>query len=140
MEENKTIGRDASRSKDSLAQKEWEVAWNFVNKTAGNKTAAYRQYYIDNEIDVPKSPQSNAIKFFERERVKQLVSEFREENRKTYDFIRDENIASLRDIASSLENKNTDRIAAVKELNHMLGLGQENINLDTNTITIELID
>lgn len=32
---------DASRSKEALDLKRWEVAWNYVNICAGNKTAAY---------------------------------------------------------------------------------------------------
>lgn len=135
---NKEKGRDASRSKDALAQKEWEVAWNFVNLTAGNKAEAYRQYYRDHDIVMPEGVVQQSSKFFKRARVLRLIEEFREDNRQTYSNIRDENIAMLREIASTQDNRKPDRIAAIKELNHMLGLGQENINVDSNSITIEI--
>lgn len=140
MENTKSRNREASRSKESLAQKEWEVAYNYVNIAAGNKTEAYLKYYRDHGIKEPLYPAPQATKFFNRERVKNLVEEFRAENRANYGFIRDENIAMLRDIASKVSNKKTDRIAAMKELNSMLGINQTNINVETNTITLEFID
>ena len=129
-------GRDASRSKDSLAQKEWEVAFNFVNVTAGNKTEAYLKYYRDHNIPLPEYPAPQANKFFKRAKTQKLVEQFREENRAAFGYIRDENIAMLRDIASTEANRKPDRIAAMKELNSMCGFNQQNINVDSKTITI----
>lgn len=140
MSEQKNRNREASRSKDSLAQKEWEVAFNFVNIAAGNKTEAYLLYYKEHGLEMPLYPAPQASKFFNRARVKELVEQFRAENRSAYGNIRDENIAMLKDIASRPSNKKTDRIAAMKELNSMLGLNQLNLTVDTNTITLEFVD
>ncbi len=134
---DKEKGRTASRSKEALAQKEWEVAFNFVNVTAGNKAEAYRQYYREHDIDMPVAIVQQAHKFFNRQRVKDLIEQFRAENREAFNHIRDENIATLRDIASTASNRKSDRIAAVKELNSMCGFNQQNINVDSKTIVIE---
>lgn len=136
----KKDNHDASRSKTSLEQKKYEVAFNFVNITAGNKTEAYLKYYDDHDIDKPLYPVQQAFKFFNSPDVIKLVEQFRAENRAHYGEIRDENIAMLRDIASRPANRKTDRIAAMKELNSMLGLNQTNINVETNTITLEFVD
>lgn len=140
MENNKEKGRAASRSKDALAQKEWEVAFNFVNITAGNKAEAYREYYRQHNIDIPEGVVQQSYKFFKRANVQAYIEQFREENRQAYSTIRDENIAMLKDIASTKSNKKPDRIAAMKELNSMLGLNQTNINVDTSVITLEFVD
>lgn len=133
-------GRDASRSKDSLAQKEWEVAFNFVNVAAGNKTEAYLKYYRDHSIKLPEYPPQQASKFFKRERVLELVEQFRAENREAFTEIRDNNVAILKDIATTTTNKKSDRIAAIKELNLMFGYNQHNVNVADQTITVELED
>lgn len=130
-------GLDASRSKDALAQKEWEVAWNFVNVAAGNKKEAYVQFYREHDIPIPKYANSQADKFFKRERVKELVEQFRAENREAFSHIRDENMAILKDIATTTTNKKSDRIAAIKEINLMCGFNQQNINVADQVITIE---
>lgn len=140
MAEAKEIGRDASRSKDSLAQKEYEVAFNFVNITAGNKTEAYLKYYRDHNIPLPEYPAPQASKFFNRAKTQKLVEQFREENRAAFSHIRDENIAMLRDIASTESNRKPDRIAAMKELNLMCGFNQQNINVDSKTIEVNIVE
>lgn len=62
--------------------------------------------------------------------MRELVEQFRAENRKEYAHIRDENIAVLRSISSNPRNKNSDRTAAIKELNHIMGYGSENLNIN----------
>ena len=133
-------GRDASRSKDSLEQKEWEVAFNFVNVAAGNKTQAYLKYYIDHNIPTPEYPPQQANKFFKSKRVLELVEQFRAENREAFTEIRDNNVAILKDIATTTTNKKSDRIAAIKELNLMFGYNQHNVNVADQVITVELED
>ena len=133
-------GKDASRSKSSLAQKEWEVAFNFVNVAAGNKTEAYLKYYRDHKITLPQYAAAQAHKFFKRKRVLELVEQFRAENREAFTEIRDNNVAILKDIATTTTNKKSDRIAAIKELNLMFGYNQHNVNVADQVITVELED
>ena len=133
-------GKDASRSKSSLAQKEWEVAFNFVNVAAGNKTEAYLKYYRDHNITLPQYAAPQAHKFFKRKRVLELVEQFRAENREAFTEIRDNNVAILKDIATTTTNKKSDRIAAIKELNLMFGYNQHNVNVADQVITVELED
>ena len=46
----------------------------------------------------------------------------------------------LRDIASTESNRKPDRIAAMKELNLMCGFNQQNINVDSKTIEVNIVE
>ena len=129
-----------TNSREELDNKEFEIAYNYVNRNAGNKTQAYLSYYRDRNLAPPKNARANAYEFFRRDGVQQLIKKFQEENRKRLAYLRDENIAMLRDIASNEATSKKDRIAAMKELNSMGGFNQQNISVDSDidiTITLE---
>lgn len=127
-------------NQDEFKNKCYEVAYNYVNICAGNKTESLRKYYLDHGLNMPKYVITSAFEFFKHGLVKQYVEQFRQENRKKLVNQRENNIAMLLEIASGLKVTNKDKIAAIKELNSMCGYNIQNINIDTNTITIEFED
>ena len=44
--------------------------------------------------------------------------------------MRDNNVAILKDISTDASASRSERISAIKELNHMMGYGTENINVN----------
>ena len=64
--------------------------------------------------------------------VKEYIRQFREENREKYSYLREDNIAMLREIAASSKS-NRDRVSAIKELNSMCGFNQQNINANVDS-------
>ena len=125
-------------NQDEFKAKCYEVAYNYVNICAGNKTESLRKYYLDHGLNMPKYPITSAHEFFKHSEVQAYVDQFRAENRKRLINQREDNIAMLLEIATSLGANNRDKVAAIKELNSMCGFNIQNINVDTNTITIEL--
>lgn len=109
-----------------LENKCFEVAYNFVNLTGGNKKQALMRYLLDHpDEEMPKFLNQAAYKFFDNNpMVWTYIEKFREENRKANDKIRDENIAMLKQIAADPFASNRDRIAAMKELSQICGLNE----------------
>lgn len=124
-------------TKEEFNNKCFEIAYNYVNITAGNKTEAFRKYCIDNNKEIPSSNAKSAYAFFENQLVKDYIKKFREENHKLLQSQRADNIAMLLSIATNLKTKDRDKISAIKELNTMCGYNIHNINVEPNTITIE---
>ena len=114
----------------AVNEKKWEVAWYFVNKWAGNKSQSYAEYYRNHEKPIPKGLNMSAYRFFKDEEVQNLIEQFRKENREKYSELRDDNIALLRDISTDDSAKKSDRVAAIKELNHIMGYGTQNVNVN----------
>ena len=125
-------------NKDEFKAKCYEVAYNYVNICAGNKTESLRKYYLDHGLNMPKYIITSAFEFFKHKQVQIYVDQFREENRKKLVNQREDNIAMLLEIATGLTANNRDKVAAIKELNSMCGFNIQNINVESNTITIEL--
>ena len=120
----------AFQSPEAADEKKWEMAWYYVNKWAGNKTQAYQEYYRAHDLPIPSSCHCSAYRFFKDERVKAIVEQLRKENRERYSEMRDNNVAILKDISTDAEASRSERISAIKELNHMMGYGTENINVN----------
>lgn len=103
----------------------YDFAWHWVNTCAGNKTAAYSKACGEKKSN-------NAAQCFyraNREKIDKHVEKFRAENRAEYPHMRDNNIALLSEIAVN-GDRNSDRIAAIKELNSMCGFNTTNVNLN----------
>lgn len=129
----------AKRDKDSQEMNDWELANFYVNETAGNKTQAYKLWCQAHNIDYGDSTcHTAAFRQFEKPEIRAYIETLKEENRKKYAEMRDNNISNLYSIATNLDNKTADRIAAVKELNSMFGYNQHNFNVDANA-SIELV-
>lgn len=120
-------------NRDEFKAKCYEVAYNYVNICAGNKSESLKKYYLDHGEVMPKYLRSTSHEFFKHALVKQYVEQFREENRKQLVHAREENIAMLKDIASSIDSNSKDKVAAIKELNSMCGYNQHNVNVDAKT-------
>ena len=129
----------ASISKEEQMNRLWQISYNYVNVPPGNKTEAYKQYYIQNGMEVPKKVDASAYNFFRKPEVQKQVELLREENRKELRGLREQNIALLQSIATSLGEKTSDRIAATKELNSMCGYNNININAEVDA-TVQIID
>ena len=129
----------ASLTKEEQRNRIWQIAFNYVNICPGSQTEAYRRYYVDNGIEVPKAVDKSAYNFFHKPEVIKQVAAFREENRKELAGLREQNIAILQSISTSLGEKTADRIAATKELNSMCGYNSININADVDA-TVQIID
>lgn len=110
----------------ALDNKIWEIAYNYVNLTAGNKKQAMVRYILEHpEEEMPKYVNQTAYKFFEHNpKIWEYIAQFRAENQAENDRIRDENIAMLKQIAADPFASNRDRVAAMKELNQMCGLNE----------------
>ena len=109
-----------------LDNKCFEVAFNYVNICAGSKTEAYRKYIQEHGEEEPKYLGRCAYEFFKHKKVQHYIDQLKAENREKYEGLRDENIAILKAISVSNKAKESDKIAAVKELNNMCGFNAAN--------------
>lgn len=116
----------------------WELAHIYVNEAPGNQRAAYRLFLDRRNIVQAESSMANAWKVYHKPKVMEYVEELRAENREKYAEIRDNNIATLNEIATNPASKNQERVQAVKELNTMFGYNQANVNVNANQ-SIELV-
>lgn len=117
------------------AQNEFKhtLAWFYVNECASSQTQAYMKAREAIGTPVPHSvANSNAYKAFRDPLVKEYIRQFREENKEKYAYLREDNIAMLREIAASSKS-NKDRVSAIKELNSMCGFNQQNINANVDS-------
>ena len=109
------------------------LAWFYVNECASNQTQAYLKAKEAMGASVTyNTAHSEAHKIFKSPLVKEYVQQFREENREKYSYLREDNIAMLREIAASSKS-NKDRVSAIKELNSMCGFNQQNINANVDS-------
>lgn len=109
------------------------LAYFYVNECASNQIQAYLK--AREEIGTPvaySTANADAYKYFKDPLVKECVQQFREENREKYSYLREDNIAMLREIAASSKS-NKDRVSAIKELNSMCGFNQQNINANVDS-------
>lgn len=118
--------------------KEWAraLAYNYVNACGSNQIQAYMK--TKEEFGMPVShaeANSMAYKQFKKSAVIKYIQEFRDENFKKLEQMREDNIAMLMDIAQSSKSPK-DRIAAIKELNLMCGFNQQNIKVDSDKLEI----
>lgn len=129
-------------STETVENRDWELANLYVNLTPGNKTEAYRVFCATHNNKVkPEFINRYAHQAFKKPSVQKYVEQLRAENRALYADMRDNNIANLASMATDLDTKKSDRIAAIKELNSMFGYNQQNINMDaTQTINVSLVD
>jgi hypothetical protein len=127
-----------NRAKEASDLCDWELANFFVNETPGNKTEAYKLWCAAHKKPLPSQVRKCAFAMFAKPSVQKYIEELREENRKNYAHMRDNNIANLTAIATDPSVKKSDRIAATKELNSMFGYSAANVNLnaqiDTNVV------
>jgi hypothetical protein len=127
-----------SCSKDSIDERIQLFAYHLVNDSMGIKIRAYEKMAADVGAEMVSSPTVYCFYNNHKAEIEKWVSTFQQENRAQHDKIRDQNIANLKDIAADDSTNKRDRIAAIKELNHMLGLGEENVNLKAQA-DIELV-
>lgn len=136
--------KTGGNNRQEYLNKCWEVAYNFVNLTGGNKTEALKKYYIDHYAPekITADIRNTAYMFFKNNKIlANYIEYFRDENRKELAHLREENIAMLKEIASNVNSPNRDKIAAIKELNAMCGYGAQTLKVESeNTITIEIED
>ena len=101
-----------------------------MNTCAGQKTAAYRKTMQEHGIQEEKSRFAGCnFHAQHKDEIEALICKFREENRARYPEMRDSNIALLTEIAVE-GTRNSDRIAAIKELDSIMGYNQQNLNLN----------
>lgn len=113
-----------------------EIAFNFTNVTVGNKTASYLELCKNNNMTPSENPKIEAYHIFKKEKTKQFVHEYEEENRKSYEGMRDRCVEAVSSIAFDPAASKKDRLTALKELNVMFGFNQTNVNVQNDNIEI----
>lgn len=113
-----------------------EIAFNFTNVTVGNKTASYLEFCKNNNMAPVPADKQEAFQIFKKEKTKQFVHEFEEENRKSYESMRDRCIEAVSSIAFDPAASKKDRLTALKELNIMFGFNQTNVNVQNENLEI----
>jgi len=130
-----------SKSKDALEDRIANFAYFYVNICGFNKTYAYNMLRQQEGQDYDLSQdRSSAYGFYNRhkEKIQAYVAEYQRENREKNAQMRDKNMAILNSIAENPNCGNKDRISAVKELNSMCGLNEQNMNINAKA-DIELV-
>lgn len=109
------------------------LAWFYVNDCNSMQMYAYMKAREAMGTPVALSnARGRACEYFKDPVVKEYIQQFREENREKYSYIREDNIATLRNIVASSKS-NKDRMTAIKELNSMCGFNQQNINANVDS-------
>jgi hypothetical protein len=129
-----------SCSKDAIDERIQLFAWHLVNTSMGIKLRAYEHMAADIGAEMVSSPTVYSFYNNHKAEIEKWVSEFRQENKEQNEELRDQNIALLKDIAGDCTTNKRDRIAALKELNHMCGFGEENVNLKAQADIEVVID
>lgn len=111
-------------SDDKVRQLIEDYSWHYVNTCAGNKTAAYSKAWGE------EKSRTSAYNFYQRHKkeMDELISKYREENRREYPHMRDDVISILMGIAVN-GGRDSDRISAIKELDNVFGFSATNVNL-----------
>lgn len=120
-------------SKEASNEFKYLLAWFYVNECGSSQMQAYIKARAAMGTPVTySSATGRACVCFKDPVVKKYVQQFREENREKYSYLREDNIAMLREIAASSKS-NKDRVSAIKELNSMCGFNQQNINANVDS-------
>lgn len=117
-----------------------EIAYNYVNRTAGNKKYALEMYLSEHGIEPTDNTRKMAYFIAQEDEFKQYVEQFRAENRANNEHLKEQLIETLKDIVADPDTLKKDKIAAAKELSNMHGFNQQNINMNANVdAEIEII-
>lgn len=119
----------------------FEIAYTYINHYGGNKTETIRKFISTHNLPHPSNIYEYSYRLFKNSKLLEMIDFVRTENRKEQGNLRDYNIATLKNIAFNPQASNTERINAIKELNHMCGYSTLNINQQQDiNITLEGFD
>lgn len=129
-------------------QKQFRIdcyAYALVNKTMGNKSAAYK--FVLEQCGKDPSTYYDIYKassqFYSRnkEQIEQKINQYQKKSKDLFDQqqIRYMIMSKLADMGNDAKSQSA-RIAAIKELNNMLGFNAQNLNIKTETnIQVEIV-